>query len=74
MRLETDGERRVGLRGSGWPKRRVVREGVWWGNATIKWVQLSCGHVVFRRRRPGLGATLVCVACARGEAMMEIAV
>lgn len=48
-----------------WPERRVVRAGVSPMNPKVKWAELSCGHDVYRARKPKVGATIVCPECAR---------
>lgn len=50
---------------STWPERRVVRVDVSPMNPKVKCAQLDCGHDVWRNRRPRIGATIVCEACAR---------
>ena len=47
-----------------YPERTVVRTGVSPMNPKVKWAELSCEHVVFRARRPRIGATVVCDKCA----------
>lgn len=47
------------------PECRVVRTGVSPMNPKVKWAQLSCGHDVFRTRKPRVGATIICPECAR---------
>lgn len=51
-------------------ERRVVRVDLSPMNPRVKVVQLSCGHDLYRGRRPRLGAVLVCDHCfaSRAEA------
>ena len=63
MAVEKD--RRDALRGGAWPERYVVRTGVSPMNPKVKWAELSCGHDVYRTRKPRIGATVVCDKCAR---------
>lgn len=51
--------------GFSWPERRVVRVDPSPMNPKIKVAQLSCGHDVYRNRRPRIGATIVCDKCAK---------
>ena len=53
---------RVGSRT--WPERRVVRVGVSPMNPKVKWAELSCGHDVYRTRKPRIGAVVVCDKCS----------
>ena len=46
------------------PERRVVRAGTSPMNPKVKWAELSCGHDVYRKRRPRIGAIIVCPRCA----------
>lgn len=64
-KVKTQAERRRVLVGGSWPERRVVRVGVSPMNPKVKWAELSCGHEVFRNRKPRIGATLVCDRCAK---------
>lgn len=50
-----------------WPERRVIRTGVSPMNPKVKWAELSCGHDVYRQRRPRIGATVVCEKCSEGR-------
>lgn len=47
-----------------WPERRVVRTGVSPMNPLVKWAELTCGHLVWRQRKPRIGATIVCDQCS----------
>lgn len=47
-----------------WPERTVVRTGVSPMNPKVKWAELSCGHEIFRARKPRIGAHIVCEKCA----------
>ena len=51
--------------GLSWPERRVMRTGVSPMNPKVKWAELSCGHDVYRQRKPRVGATVVCEKCAK---------
>lgn len=51
--------------GYSWVERRVVRTGVSPMNPKVKWAELSCGHDVYRTRKPRIGATVVCEKCSR---------
>lgn len=53
--------------GRSWPERLVVRTGVSPMNPKVKWAELSCGHTVWRARKPRIGATVVCERCSEGE-------
>lgn len=53
--------------GRSWPERRVVRTGVSPMNPKVKWAQLTCGHDVYRLRRPRIGAILVCDKCSEQQ-------
>ena len=65
--IKTQDERRKILRAAGrWPEVRVVRTGVSPMNPKMKWAELSCGHDVYRLRRPRVGSTIVCERCAEG--------
>lgn len=58
-------ERRKALAAAGrWPESHVTRTGVSPMNPRVKWAELTCGHTVFRNRRPSVGATIVCEKCA----------
>jgi hypothetical protein len=57
--------------GRSWPERRVVRTGVSPMNPKVKWAELSCGHDVFRARRPKVGAIVVCEQCSKKGAPNE---
>jgi hypothetical protein len=46
------------------PERTVTGSGVSPMNPKVKWAQLDCGHDVYCKRRPRLGATLICERCA----------
>lgn len=48
-----------------WPERTVVRTGVSPMNPKVKYAELSCGHDVWRRQKPKIGATIVCEKCAQ---------
>lgn len=61
-------ERRAELTGGSWPERTVVRTGVSPMNPKVKWAELSCGHDVFRLRKPRVGARIVCDKCAKEQA------
>ncbi len=50
---------------STWPESKVVRVDVSPMNPKVKCAQLSCGHDVWRNRKPRVGATIVCEQCAR---------
>lgn len=50
-----------------WPERRVVRVDLSPMNPKIKVAQLSCGHDVYRNRKPRIGATIVCDKCAKAS-------
>ncbi len=43
-----------------WPERRVVRTGLSPMNPKVKWAELSCGHTVWRNRKPRIDALIVC--------------
>jgi hypothetical protein len=53
--------------GRSWPERRVVSTGVSPMNPKVKWAQLSCGHDVYRYRKPRIGATVVCDKCSEKD-------
>ena len=53
--------------GRSWPERRVVRTGVSPMNPKVKWAELSCGHEVWRQRKPKIGAIIVCEKCSDKE-------
>lgn len=57
-------ERRANLKGGSWPECRVVRAGVSPMNPKVKWAELSCGHEVWRNRKPRIGSVIVCEQCA----------
>ena len=50
--------------GRTWPEKHVTRTGVSPMNPRVKWAELTCGHTVFRNRRPRIGATVVCEKCS----------
>lgn len=62
----TDDRRQVFRENQSWPERRVVRTGVSSMNPKVKWAELSCGHDVYRYRRPKIGATVLCEKCSGG--------
>lgn len=65
MKVASAADRRERLRTAGrWPECRVVRTGVSPINPKVKWAQLSCGHDVYRVRRPRIGAVVCCEKCA----------
>jgi hypothetical protein len=41
-----------------------VRTGASPMNPKVKWAQLTCGHDIYRQRKPRVGATIVCETCA----------
>lgn len=45
------------------PKCTVIRTGVSPMNPRVKWAELSCGHDVYRPRRPRIGALVTCDKC-----------
>lgn len=47
-----------------WPEKRVVRVGVSPMNPKVKWAELDCGHEVWRKRKPRIGAIIVCEKCS----------
>lgn len=47
------------------PECTVMRTGVSPMNPKVKWAELNCGATIWRKRRPRIGATIVCEACAR---------
>lgn len=61
--------------GRSWPERRVIRTGVPPMNPKVKYAELSCGHIIWRNRKPRIGATTVCERCstqmrlAKGDGM-----
>ena len=57
--------------GLSWVERRVVRVDLSPMNPKIKIAQLSCGHDVYRNRRPRIGATVVCEECSRPSRATE---
>ena len=65
MTVKSHEQRRADLQGDSWPERRVVRTGVSPMNSKVKWAELSCGHDIYRLRKPRIGARIVCERCAR---------
>ena len=47
------------------PECHVVRTGVSPMNPKVKWAQLDCNHDVYRKRKPHIGAIIICPVCAR---------
>lgn len=43
---------------------RVVRVGVSPMNPKVKWAELTCGHTVWRQRKPRIGAITACEKCS----------
>jgi len=50
-----------------WPQHRVVRVGASPMNPKVKWADLTCGHTVWRYRKPRIGSSLACDQCPRAE-------
>jgi hypothetical protein len=48
--------------------KRVIATGSSPMNPKVKWAQLSCGHEIWRGRRPRIGATILCEKCRKDEA------
>jgi hypothetical protein len=46
-----------------WPERRVITTWSQSNQPKVK-VELNCGHIVYRQRKPKLGATIVCEQCS----------
>lgn len=57
-----------GIPGNSWPERTVKETGISPMNLKVKWAELSCGHTVYRKRKPRIGATIVCTKCSEEEA------
>lgn len=53
------------------PECRVTRAGVSPMNPRVKWAELTCGHTVWRQRRPRVGAMVVCDQCSERPAARE---
>jgi hypothetical protein len=54
--------------GRSWPERRVEHTGVSPMNPKVKWAVLSCGHMIYRQRKPRIGATIQCNLCSEEQA------